>query len=419
MSDKSIDEIVKKIVEKSGKTEEDVQKLIKDKVEKFSGLLTEQGAAFMVGKEMGVGGQPLEEMKISELEEGMKGIEIHGKVEAVFPVKEFERNGKKAKLQSIIISDGEGEIRLTLWNDQAEKNDLTRGSEVVVSNAIVSTYNEKKQLGLGFNGELKVLNKAKAQFEKLNNLKGGMQGINVVGKLLRKFPVKEFDSGERKGKLCNFQFGDETALLRATAWNEQADKVGQFNEGDALELINAYTKDGMFGVELHAGYSTQIKTSDKELPSIKEIMKENIEEKKINVLVDNENVTVKGKVKEIVHGNLHYLVCSKCGKKVSKEEGGVICEECGEVEPCINPIISLIIEDDTGSIKATMFGNTALDAMSMKKEEFEKALGKKTGEMIIEDISENVLKKEIALYGYARDNNYSNEREFMVKEIID
>ena len=419
MNGKPVKEILKEIVEKSNKSEEEVQKLIKEKVEKFSGLLTEQGAAFMVGKELGVGEQPAEEIKISELEEGMKGIEVKGKIETVFPVKEFERNGKKGKLQSIIISDGEGEIRTTLWNDQIDKYDLTRGSEVIVTNGIVSTYNEKKQLGLGFNGELKVLKKVEAKFEKLSDLKGGMRGINVIGKLLRKFPVKEFDSGERKGKLCNFQFGDETALLRATAWNEQADKVWQFNEGDALELMNAYTKEGMFGVELHIGYSTQIKTSEKKLPNIKEIMKENIEEKKINELVDNENVTVKGKVMEIVQGNLHYLVCGKCGKKVNKDNGAVICEECGEVEPGINPIISLIIEDDTASIKTTMFGNTALDAMKMKREDLENALKNKTGEMIIEDISENVLNKEIVLYGYARDNNYSNEREFMVKEIID
>ena len=419
MDERPVEKLVSEIAEKSGKKEGEVKKLISEKVEKFSGLLTEQGAAFMVGKELGVTGGGAGEMKISELEEGMKDVEVKGIVEAVFPVKEFERGGKKGKLQSIIVSDGSGEIRLTLWNDQVEKYELNRRSKVIVTSGVVSTYNEKKQLGLGFNGEVKILKKAEEKYEKLSELKGGMRAVNVVGKMLRKFPVKEFNSGERKGKLCSFQFGDETALLRATAWNEQADKIMNFNEGDAIELVNAYTKDGMFGVELHAGYTTQIKASEKELPGIAEIMKENTPEKKINELVDNENVVVKGKVKEIIPGNLHYLVCGKCGKKASKEDGGVLCEDCGEVEPGINPILSLIVEDDTGAIRATMFGNTALGAMGMKKEELEKALKDKTGEMIIEDISEGLLEKKLGLYGYTRESTYNGEREFMVKEIID
>ena len=65
--------------------------------------------------------------------------------------------------------------------------------------------------------------------------------------------------GERKGKLCSFQIADESAIIRATAWNEKADEIEKFNEGDAIEIENAYTKEGRFGVELHLGYSADIK----------------------------------------------------------------------------------------------------------------------------------------------------------------
>jgi replication factor A1 len=418
VDNQNLETLIIEISEKSGKPQEEVTKLINQKVEKFSGLLTKQGAAFMVGKELGLNKENSEEIQINELEEGMKGIDVKGKVEIVFPQKEFEKNGKKGKLQSIIINDGNGEVRLTLWNDQVDKYVLTQESEILVSNGIVSTYNEKKQLGLGFNGEIKILKKAEEKFEKLSNLKGGIQSVNVVGKLLRKFPIKEFTSNERTGKLCSFQFGDETALLRATAWNDQATKLDHFNEGDGIELINAYTKDGIAGVELHVGYKTNIKSSEKELPSIQKILKENIPEKKINQLVDGENVTIKGKIKEIEQGNLHYLICSKCGKKISKENGGIMCEDCGEVEAGINPIISLIIEDDTGEIKTVLFGKEVLTVINIEKQKFENELKNKTGEMIIEELKENIIGNSLSIYGYTRENKFNGEREFVVKEIM-
>lgn len=413
-----IDELVLEISEKSGKNETEIKKLIDEKVEKFSGLLTEQGAAFMVGKELGVSKNVTEEFNISELEEGMKGIEVKGKVAMVFPVKEFERNGKKGKLQSIIIGDNNGEVRLTLWNDQVDKYNITNGSEILVINGIVSNYNEKKQLGLGFNGEIKVLNQVEEKFEKLSELKGGIQSINVCGKLMRIFPIKEFSSGERQGKLCNFQFGDETALLKATAWNDRAEIICNFNEGDSIELINAYTKDGLSGVELNVGYRTIIKISSKKLPSVKEILKEHIQEKEINKLVDGENVLLNSTVKEIFPGKLHYLVCSKCGKKVSKENGATVCENCGEVNPSINAIMSLIVEDDTGEIKVTLFGEEAIKLMQKTKEEFENEMKNKTSEMVVEEIKETIIGKKISAYGYARENSFNGEREFIVKEII-
>jgi len=410
--------IIKDIVTKSGKTEKEIKTLIDAKIKKFSGLLTDQGAAFMVAKELGLKQEAGVESNISELEDGMKGIELSGEIKTIFPTKEFERNGKKGKLKSLILGDETGEVRLTLWNDQIDKYDLSVGSKIKINNGIVSAYNEKKQVGLGFNGEIEIVEKKEIEFEKLNNLKAGMNSVNVVGRLLRKYPCKEFDSKDKKGKLCNFQFGDGTALLRATAWNEKADELEKYNEGDILEIDNGYTKAGMFGVELHLSYSAQLKNSEKNIPSVIEILKDSVSEKKINQLLENENVIIAGKIKNIKDGNLFYPVCEKCGKKVSQETNGIICEVCGEVKGEKRAILGLTIEDDSGEINSNLFGKEALKAIGVNQKDFETKTEEQSPQKIIEDLNKTLIGKEIKLFGYEKLNSYSNENEFSVKEVL-
>jgi len=410
--------LIKEIAEKSGKTETEVKELIDVKIKKFSGLLTEQGAAFMVQKELGLKQEAGIESKIGELSDGMKGIDLNGEIKTIFPTKEFEKNGKKGKLKSLILSDDTGEVRITLWNDQVDKYDLSVGSKIKVNNAIVSAYNEKKQIGLGFNGEIEIVEKKEIEFDDLNNLKAGMNNINVVGRLLRKYPCKKFDSNEKKGKLCNFQFGDGTALLRATAWNEKTDDIEKYNEGDIIQINNGYTKDGMFGVELHLGYNAELKNSEKEMPSVTEMLSESVTEKKLNQLVENENVIINGKIKNIKTGNLFYPVCEKCGKKVTLETSGVICEVCGEVKGEKRAIIGIEFEDDTGEISANLFGKEALKAIGFKQETFETTLDEKSSEKLLEELNEKLIGKELKLFGYEKNNSYSGENEFSVKEVL-
>ncbi|MFA6419337.1 MAG: OB-fold nucleic acid binding domain-containing protein [archaeon] len=418
MTEKTPEEIISEIAQKTGKSEEEVRALIKAKVEKFSGLLTEQGASFMVQKELGLKQEALEQVQVGQLTEGMKGIEIKGLVEAVFPLKEFDKNGKKGKLKSIILSDGTGEVRATLWNDQVDKYDLTKGSEIILSNVIVSKYNDKTQVTLGFNGTIQILNKKEETFEKMAELKAGANGVNLVGRILRKFPCKEFESNDRKGKLCSFQIGDETALLRATAWNDKADELEKYNEGDVVEIKNAYTKDGRFGVELHLGYTATMSESTINMPNAAEILKERIVEKKINQLTDGESAAITGKITGIEKGNYFFEVCKKCGKKVQHTPNGLLCENCGETESKKNAVVSITLEDDTAGIRANFFGKNALTAIGMLQEELESALNGKSTEVLTAELNGKLIGKEIKLYGYQKTNSFSGNNEFGVREIL-
>lgn len=418
MPDKDINTLIEEIAQKTGKSDDEIRGLVKGKTEKFSGLLTEQGAAYLVQKELGIRQENYEQIQIGELKEGMKGIEIKGKVEAAFPVKEFEKNGKKGKLKSFILSDGTGEIRATLWNDQTDKYELTRGSELKMSNIIITSYNEKKQATLGFNGSIEIISKKEEEYNKISQLKAGMNGVSVAGRIMRKFPCKEFESGERKGKLCSFQIGDETAIIRATAWNEKAEETEKYNEGDAVEIRGAYTKEGKFGAELHLGYMAQMAETLKTVPNVIEILKEQMREKKINTLADGENAVICGKVSGVERGNFFYEVCAKCGKKITKTQNGVLCENCGESTAKKNAVVSLMVEDDTAGIRVNFFGKNALKALGVGQEELEKQTGEKSADVMVAELNGKLIGKEMKVYGYQKTNNFSGNNEFSAREVI-
>ncbi|MGI6589173.1 MAG: OB-fold nucleic acid binding domain-containing protein [Candidatus Iainarchaeum sp.] len=412
-------ELINQIAEQTGKTPEEIKELISARIKKFDGLLTEEGAIFMIQKELGLKQETLEQVAISDLKEGMKGVEIKGEVTTIFPTKEFEKNGKKGKLKSFVLNDSTGEVRVTLWNEQVDQYPLNRGNEIIVSNIFVKLYNETKQVTLGFGGKIEIKNKKEIPPTKLAELKSGMSSVGILGRIMRKFPCKDFESGERKGKLCSFQIADESAIIRATAWNEKADEIEKFNEGDAIEIENAYTKEGRFGVELHLGYSADIKETTKSVPSQMELLKDQIELKKIADTNEGENAVIEGKIISVERGNLFYTICSKCGKKITSTPEGFLCDLCGETTPKKNPVLSIIMEDDSGNIKTNLFGKVVLKAIGLEASDLEQKVEENGAEKVIEELNKNITGKQLKIFGYTKINSFSGNKEFVAREIVD
>ena len=256
----------------SGKSNEEITRLISEKKEKFSGLLTDAGAAFMIAKELGVElGKAEENVKISALKDGMNNVDVVGRAKTVFPPKSFERNGRKGVLQSIILWDGSGEVRATLWHKDVEKFaglNVKMGQCIKLGNCSVSSYNGALQLGLNYNSSIaKESGESVPEIEKklteLNELDNGMNDVNVIVKIKKVFPAREFETEKGKGKVLNFIVGQGVEEVRATAWNSLSEEVEKFSEGDEVKIEGAYTKQGRDGTELHLGNYARILKADK------------------------------------------------------------------------------------------------------------------------------------------------------------
>src|SRR3989338_6867593 len=112
--------LIQKICEHANLTEEKVRELIQEKRNELSGLVSEEGAAYIVGRELGLNLLKDEKrlLKVGNVVPGIKTLDIVAKVVRVFEPREFEKEGKKGAVQSLILGDETGTIRMPLWNEE-------------------------------------------------------------------------------------------------------------------------------------------------------------------------------------------------------------------------------------------------------------------------------------------------------------
>ncbi len=95
-------------------------------------------------------------MKIKELRDGMKRVEVVAKViEKSGPREVLSRyKDEMHRVATAVISDGTGTIKLTLWNDQIEQVNID--NTVKVENGYITTFRGEIQLNVGRYGKLSV-----------------------------------------------------------------------------------------------------------------------------------------------------------------------------------------------------------------------------------------------------------------------
>ncbi len=96
-------------------------------------------------------------MKINELKDGMKRVEVEAKVVSKEPTREVLSRYKDVvhRVANASVSDGTGTIKLTLWNDQIEQVNVN--DNIKVENGYITTFRGEMQLNVGRYGKLSIL----------------------------------------------------------------------------------------------------------------------------------------------------------------------------------------------------------------------------------------------------------------------
>ncbi len=391
----SRDEIVEKLIG-SGMSAEEVDAKIREKQEEYGGLLTEAGAAYAIAKDRGidVGFEPRHEpVKVSDIRGGLEGVDIKGKVTHVFPVKRWEKGERHGKVSSIIVNDGSGEVRVTLWNgdcDIIENGELQRGAEVEIRNAAAKERNGLTELSLGYHSELKVTKRGMPEMVKLSGISEGMNDVNFVARVERIFPLTEFERGGRKGKVLSMIVSDGTER-RLVLWDSNADWNGKIREGDTIAVEGAYVKASRGKLELHLGWRGRLTLN----PVWATAMPEN--RKKLSELVPGEAAEIRATVVK-VYPPAVYQLCSKTGKKYS--EG---CD--GEAVPAM--VVNAELDDGTGVVRGVFFREQAEKLLGFSAKEYEE-------DSSVFDEKE-AAGEEMAFRGVPRHNEMFQRDEFIVR----
>ncbi|MHA1951749.1 MAG: OB-fold nucleic acid binding domain-containing protein [Candidatus Thorarchaeota archaeon] len=233
-------------------------------------------------EELGIefGASQSEDMKISDLKEGLFGISVIAKIQRVFRLSTFtrQRDGSEGRVLSMIVADDTGSARFVFWDDSAtemenaEQEEVIRlrnvntrpnrdGTEVEVHVGRSSTIerNLKDKIdaveGVPIGGGAEPLGK-----KDIADLMPGMGNVDIEGKVVTAHDVREFTTKDGKdGRVRNLVLADESGTTRVAFWNEDIDKIVDIKEGDIVKILHGYVKEGYRGgVEFGAGRKSEI-----------------------------------------------------------------------------------------------------------------------------------------------------------------
>jgi len=262
----------------------------------------------------------------------------------------------------------------------------------------------------------------------IKNIIPGLRSVSFMARVIKIYPVKDFKTDKREGKIGSFLVGDETGKMRVVLWDVNQIKLledGTISEGDIIKISSCYVKEGFRGgVEVHASsrshFNTDVDSDEaKKIPPLEELQSDfqtqapSAQRVKIKD-IDEGFKEIRGAIVSIIDGTNFYEVCPACNKKVYDGR----CNEHGEVDPKQSLIISALIDDGTDNMRIVFFREQAEQLLGMSSEKAYEA-GQEAGDesFAIKESKNNLLGKEIIIEGNIAKNNYSGELEMIVRSI--
>ena len=192
---------------------------------------------------------------------------------------------------------------------------------------------------------------------KINEVVAGITSVDIIGKVVNVYGVREFNKNNRQGKVGSLLIGDESGVMRVAIWDNnliQHIESGALREGRIIEVKNGYVKENNGLRELHLGSRASIAFDAAENIEVKQKSVQQRELKKIGELNPGENVAVNGYVVQVFEPRF-YDACGGCYKKVRSENGKLVCEEHGETVARKIPILNFYLDDGSGNIRVVAF----------------------------------------------------------------
>jgi ssDNA-binding replication factor A large subunit len=239
------------------------------------------------------------------------------------------------------------------------------------------------------------------QIMKVNELVSGMKKVNLTGKIIKMFPVKSYKKDTREGKIGSFMVADETGAVRSVLWDTNHIKLIEDNaikEGDVVEIANGAVRNS----EVHLTGFSDIKLSQKIIENVKTTIEGH--EKKIADFKMGDSVKTRAFIVQAFEPKFFH-VCPECNGKVIESAEGAICEKHGRIIPLKRALVSLVVDDGTGNIRAILF--TENIEKIAKLEELDN----------FSNLKEKLMGDEMIFSGMIRQNKLFNNPELFVSDI--
>ena len=371
-------------------------------------------------------------------EDGVE-IDIIGRILSLEDPREFQRDDSTVGIvRSALFADESGKVRLSFWNEKAE-GDYAVGEAYRIENARtrLGMYSVDLNIGGGsriirlseeqasamFIPELATLEKAIYDYKKIEDLDEDEEDTVIIGRVIELNEIRNFDrdNGDT-GSVRNIEIADDTGSIRVVLWDKDANM--DLEMGQPLKLQNprlSLDMDNRLQATVSGG-TTVLEPSEKELedlPSQDELMESIFVAKSIESLTeDDTNVHITATIKEVFPDKILLKRCPNCRESVEESEDEYICDNCGHTfdEPKYTLMIPTRVEDDTGEISVTFFGNLAEELIDMSQEEVVSLIEDEV--LGIEDKIEDLVNMTIEIIANVSFNEYSEEYRLNPKKLL-
>ncbi len=358
MSVLSADQIIKKILSvRADLTVNNIKEIMEEKIRETGGLLTNEGAAYIVANELGIyvlnNYDINTNLKINDLVSGIGNVTVNGRVLNVYPITTFVRSdGSKGKVGRIVIVDNTGTVNVVLWNGQTEvleRKSIVKGQIIRVLHGYTRTgLDGKPEINVGSRGEVIIqpldvnpkeypevtdFEVKKSKQIRIIDLKTDMMNVDVIARVMAVSSVREFKRASGQvGKVVDLLLKDSTGMVRLVIWDEQTKDAAILNLGDLIRVKNAYVKVRMGRLQLNLGKqgTFEINPIDIDPESVPFTHQELVP---LGELMTNmQNVTVRG-----------VIASTPISKTVTTSKG-------------INvKLVDFMLEDESGEVKTTIW----------------------------------------------------------------
>lgn len=252
----------------------------------------------------------------------------------------------------------------------------------------------------------------------------GMSNVNIVARVLRKFPPREYQKRDgTTGKVANIIIYDSTGQARLVLWDNFVNRYyDELSPGDVIKVIDPLVREGMRGIELHANFRTRIiKDPDdprvSEIPPLEEVRTYSYRRMKIKDLEGNERfVELRGTISKL-YRVITYDSCPECRRKVDYDPASEswVCPEHGAVKPVKMVVLDFGLDDSTGYIRVTLFGDDASELLGESPEGIDEKLRKlieegltmrEAGRKLAEEVYYPLLGREIIVRGSVTEDKF-------------
>lgn len=246
---------------------------------------------------------------------------------------------------------------------------------------------------------------------KIKEIYAGMRNIATLGKVMRKYEVREFAKEDRTGKVASLMLGDETGTIRVVFWNAQVDEWEKLQENDVIVVENVYVRENRENKEIHINDKSRIKINPPDVyVEVSAVpTRPPFERKSIAQLQPGEEgVEVMATIVQVFDPRF-FSICSQCGKKATESGSGYNCVDHGAVQPTISYVVNATLDDGTSTIRGVFFRNQANHLIGKTEEEMARY---RENMAAFEQVKTDLLGEQFKVKGRVKQNEYFGRLEF-------